>query len=179
MAAAGGEGKASFLELVRYADARDRCLMALGALGSFGDGMMQPLSMLVLGDIVNSYGGAGAAGSGFSSGAVDKFALRLLYVAVAVGACAFLEGLCWTLTAERQASRMRRLYLEAVLRQQVEFFDAPAPSSQATTFCVISTISDDADTIQDFLAEKVVDGPYSAVQHACEMRHTRSSCRQR
>ena len=50
---------------------------------------------------------------------------------------------------------MRRLYLEAVLRQQVEFFDAAAPSSQATTFRVISTISDDADAIQDFLAEKV------------------------
>ncbi|CAN6239885.1 unnamed protein product [Urochloa humidicola] len=143
------------MELVRYADARDRCLMALGALGSFGDGMMQPLSMLVLGDIVNSYGGAGTPGSSVSSGAVDKFALRLLYVAVAVGACAFLEGLCWTLTAERQASRMRRLYLEAVLRQPVEFFDAAAPSSQATTFRVISTIADDADTIQDFLAEKL------------------------
>ena len=96
--------------------------MALGVLGSFGDGMMQPLSMLVLGDIVNSYGGAGTADSAFSSSAVDKvsshppsvrspvtfagtgssltvsrarahllqFALRLLYVAVAVGACAFL-----------------------------------------------------------------------------------------
>ncbi|WVZ86148.1 hypothetical protein U9M48_032981 [Paspalum notatum var. saurae] len=66
-----------------------------------------------------------------------------------------VEGLCWTQTAERQASRMRRLYLEAVLRQQVEFFDTSAPSSQATTFRVISTISDDADTIQDFLAEKL------------------------
>ncbi|CAN6228573.1 unnamed protein product [Urochloa humidicola] len=153
--ATGGKEKASFMELVRYADARDRCLMALGALGSFGDGMMQPLSMLVLGDIVNSYGGAGIPGNAVSSVAVDKFALRLLYVAVAVGACAFLEGLCWTLTAERQASRMRRLYLEAVLRQPVEFFDAAAPSSQATTFRVISTISDDADTIQDFLAEKL------------------------
>jgi ATP-binding cassette subfamily B (MDR/TAP) protein 1 len=74
MAAAGGSReKASFRELVRYADARDRCLMALGALGSFGDGMMQPLSMLVLGDIVNSYGGAGTAGGGaVSSGSVDK-----------------------------------------------------------------------------------------------------------
>lgn len=50
---------------------------------------------------------------------------------------------------------MRRLYLESVLRQQVEFFDAAEPSSQATTFRVISTISDDADTIQDFLAEKL------------------------
>ena len=46
--------------------------MALGVLGSFGDGMMQPLSMLVLGDIVNSYGGAGTADSAFSSSAVDK-----------------------------------------------------------------------------------------------------------
>ncbi|KAJ1254406.1 hypothetical protein BS78_K067300 [Paspalum vaginatum] len=152
---AAGTEKASFMELVRYADARDRCLMALGTLGSFGDGMMQPLSMLVLGDIVNSYGDAGSATGDFSSAAVDKFALRLLYVAVAVGVCAFLEGLCWTQTAERQASRMRRLYLEAVLRQQVEFFDTSAPSSQATTFRVISTISDDADTIQDFLAEKL------------------------
>jgi hypothetical protein len=69
---AAAREKASVLALVRYADARDRCLMALGALGSFGDGMMQPLSMLVLGDIVNSYGGAGTADSAFSSIAVDK-----------------------------------------------------------------------------------------------------------
>ncbi|VAH33434.1 unnamed protein product [Triticum turgidum subsp. durum] len=150
-------GKASFLEMVRYADAHDLSLMMLGVLGSFGDGMMQPLLMLVLGDIINSYGAAGSAGStgsAFSSGAVDKFALRLLYLAVAVGACAFLEGVCWTRTAERQASRMRRLYLEAVLRQEVHFFDA-APSSQSTTFGIITTISDDADTIQDFLSEKL------------------------
>ncbi|GJN27254.1 hypothetical protein PR202_gb15259 [Eleusine coracana subsp. coracana] len=69
--------------------------------------------------------------------------------------CRSTEGLCWTRTAERQASRMRRLYLESVLRQPVEFFDAASSSSQATTFRVISTISDDADTIQDFLAEKL------------------------
>ncbi|XP_047064093.1 ABC transporter B family member 15-like [Lolium rigidum] len=149
-------GKASFLEIVRYADTHDMCLMVLGVLGSFGDGMMQPLTMLVLGDIVNSYGGARSAASGgtFSTSTVDKFALRLLYVAIAVGSCSFLEGVCWTRTAERQASRMRRLYLEAVLRQEVEFFDA-APSSQPTTFRVISTISDDADTIQDFIGEKL------------------------
>lgn len=68
-------GKASFLEMVRYADAHDLSLMMLGVLGSFGDGMMQPLLMLVLGDIINSYGAAGSAGStgsAFSSSAVDK-----------------------------------------------------------------------------------------------------------
>lgn len=82
----GDKEKPSFLRLVRYADAHDRCLMALGVLGSFGDGMMQPLSMLVLGDIVNSYGGAGGAGgagsarSAFSSGAVDKVINRAIHL---------------------------------------------------------------------------------------------------
>jgi ATP-binding cassette subfamily B (MDR/TAP) protein 1 len=64
---------------------------------------------------------------------------------------------------------MRRLYLEAVLRQEVEFFDA-APSSQATTFRVISTISDDADTIQDFLGEKV------AITFPTRSAHVRRDC---
>uniref|UniRef100_A0A0D9W6B3 Multidrug resistance protein n=1 Tax=Leersia perrieri TaxID=77586 RepID=A0A0D9W6B3_9ORYZ len=136
--------KPSFLRLVRYADAYDRLLMALGVLGSFGDGMMQPLSMLVLGDIVNSYGGAGSEESTFSSTAVDK-------------------GFCWTRTAERQASRMRRLYLESVLGQNTAFFDAAPPTSStpspphqaATTFRVVSTVTDDADAIQDFLGEKL------------------------
>lgn len=79
----GDKEKPSFLRLVRYADAHDRCLMALGVLGSFGDGMMQPLSMLVLGDIVNSYGGAGGADSArsaFSSGAVDKVINRDIHL---------------------------------------------------------------------------------------------------
>jgi hypothetical protein len=47
---------------------------------------------------------------------------------------------------------------------KMEFFDAAAPSSQATTFRVISTISDDAYAIQDFLAEKVLISPCTRMQ---------------
>lgn len=66
----------------------------------------------------------------------------------------FAEGICWTRTAERQASRMRMEYLKSVLRQEVGFFDNQDASS--TTFQVVSTISSDAHLIQDAMAEKVL-----------------------
>lgn len=64
------------------------------------------------------------------------------------------EGLCWTRTAERQTSKMRREYLEAVIHQDVSFFDTN--SSTTSTYQVISTISTDTDTVQDVLSEKVL-----------------------
>lgn len=65
----------------------------------------------------------------------------------------FTDGICWTRTAERQTSRMRVEYLRSVLSQEVGFFDEHAGSS--TTFDVISSISADAYSIQNVIAEKV------------------------
>lgn len=65
----------------------------------------------------------------------------------------FVEGICWTRTAERQTCRMRIEYLKSVLRQEVGFFDNQTASS--TTFQVVSTITADAHSIQDTIAEKV------------------------
>ena len=64
------------------------------------------------------------------------------------------EGICWTRTAERQASRMRMEYLKSVIRQEVGFFDTQIAGS-STTYQVVSLISSDANTIQVVLCEKV------------------------
>ncbi|XP_073110149.1 putative multidrug resistance protein [Elaeis guineensis] len=48
---------------------------------------------------------------------------------------------------------MRRRYLEAVLRQDVSFFDSN--TSTTATYQVVSSISSDADTIHDVLSEKI------------------------
>ncbi|ONI30270.1 hypothetical protein PRUPE_1G241100 [Prunus persica] len=108
--------------IFRYADGVDKLLLVLGTLGSTGDGLMTPLMMLVLSRVINEYGGG------------------------------FAEGICWTGTAERQASRMRMEYFKSVLRQEVAFFDKQANSSMI--FKVISTISSDAHLIHDTITEK-------------------------
>ncbi|CAN6548837.1 unnamed protein product [Malus baccata var. baccata] len=136
--------------IFRYADGVDKLLMVFGTLGSIGDGLMTPLTMFVLSRVINEYGGATLS---FSNEVVDKYGLRLLILAIGVGISAFMEGVCWTRTAERQASRMRIEYLKSVLRQEVAFFDSQANSS--ITFQVISTISSDAHLIQDTIAEKI------------------------
>ncbi|CAH9090757.1 unnamed protein product [Cuscuta europaea] len=63
----------------------------------------------------------------------------------------FLEGYCWTRTAERQASRLRLQYMKAVLRQDVAYFD----SLHTNTSDVITTLSADSLVIQDVISEKV------------------------
>ncbi|KAH9291389.1 hypothetical protein KI387_043418 [Taxus chinensis] len=74
-----------------------------------------------------------------------------LYLAPGIWVAAFLEAFCWTRTGERQASRMRRNYLMAVLRQEVAFFE----TTGINTAEVVNSISNDTLIIQDVLSEKV------------------------
>lgn len=57
----------------------------------------------------------------------------------------------WMVTGERQATRIRGLYLKTILRQDVEFFD-----TQTTTGEVIGRMSGDTILIQDAMGEKVM-----------------------
>ena len=53
-------------------------------------------------------------------------------------------------TGERQAARIRSLYLKTILRQDIEFFD-----KETTTGEVVGRMSGDTILIQDALGEKV------------------------
>ncbi|KAH6821526.1 ABC transporter family protein [Perilla frutescens var. hirtella] len=142
--------------LFRCADSVDMLLMLIGTVGGIGEGLAPSLTMYVLSGAIDAFG---TADQSIASDVVNKYALRLLYVGVGVGFNGFLEGLCWTRTAERQTSRMRMEYLSSVLRQEVAFFDNQDVSS--TAFQVVSNTSTDAHTIQDVIANKI---PNSLVQ---------------
>lgn len=57
---------------------------------------------------------------------------------------------CWTITGERQAARIRGLYLKTVLRQDIAFFD-----TEMSTGLVIGRMSGDIILIQQAMGEKV------------------------
>ncbi|KAL6888380.1 hypothetical protein ACP4OV_009406 [Aristida adscensionis] len=141
---------ASFASVFMHADAADVALMVLGLVGAVGDGLSTPLVLVICARVFN------AAGSG--PGHLPQFASKMnenvrniLFLAAATWVMAFLEGYCWTRTAERQASRMRARYLKAVLRQDVEYFDLRAGSTSE----VITGVSNDSLIVQDVLSEKV------------------------
>lgn len=62
------------------------------------------------------------------------------------------EIACWMYTGERQASTLRKKYLEAVLRQDVGFFD-----TDARTGDIVFSVSTDTLLVQDAISEKVRD----------------------
>ncbi|XP_059662527.1 ABC transporter B family member 15-like [Cornus florida] len=158
-------GSSSKNRMFRYGDGVDKLLMFLGTVGCIGDGLQIPLMMYALSYVINDYGNIGTK---VSIHVVNKYALRLLYIATGVGLSGFFtifyveillafiyaEGLCWARTAERQTSRMRMEYLKAILRQEVGFFDTQAAES-SRTYQVVSTISSNSNSIQIAIGEKM------------------------
>ncbi|KAB1228135.1 ABC transporter B family member 4 [Morella rubra] len=93
------------------------------------------------------------------SGSVGKYecnsvdsevALKFVYLGLGAAVAAFLQVACWMVTGERQAARIRGLYLKTILRQDVAFFD-----KETNTGEVVGRMSGDTVLIQDAMGEKV------------------------
>lgn len=139
-------------KLLKYADKVDMVLMTLGTLGALADGMSTPTLLIATSGLVNTLGnGSTTTHPQHFMDEIQKYVLYYVYIGIAVWIAAFLEGFCWTRTAERQSFCIRTKYLDAVLRQEVGFFDKRGSSISE----VVTTISNDTFVIQDALSEKV------------------------
>ncbi|KAG9449100.1 hypothetical protein H6P81_009065 [Aristolochia fimbriata] len=152
-----GEGetkrKKSVAAILRYADGVDMVLMFLGTVGAIGDGMSTNVLLVFASRLMNAlgYGKPMPSTRGDFMTEVEKCVMYFVYSGLAVLVVAFLEGFCWSKTSERQVLKLRYKYLEAVLRQEVGFFD----SQEATISEIINSISKDTSLIQEVLSDKV------------------------
>ncbi|XP_074587475.1 ABC transporter B family member 19 [Curcuma longa] len=150
----GGEKKrqeqsAAFYELFSFADRWDYLLMAAGSVGAVVHGSAMPVFFLLFGDLVNGFG-KNQHHLSVMTHEVSKFALYFVYLGLVVCLSSYAEIACWMYTGERQASALRCKYLEAVLRQDVGFFD-----TDARTGDIVFSVSTDTLLVQDAISEKV------------------------
>ncbi|KAL8527119.1 hypothetical protein ACS0TY_005115 [Phlomoides rotata] len=134
-------------KLFGFADSTDKLLMIIGSIGAIGNGMSLPLMTVLFGDLIDSFG---ENQNNDVVSAVSKVALKFVYLAAGCGVAAFLQVACWMITGERQAARIRSLYLRTILRQDVGFFD-----KETNTGEVVGRMSGDTVLIQDAMGEKV------------------------
>ncbi|KAL9681202.1 hypothetical protein QQ045_012983 [Rhodiola kirilowii] len=139
------------LMLLKYADWLDIILMVFGTVGAIGDGMSTNILLLFVSRLMNSLGQTTIHGRTSFMDEVDKCSLDFVYVGLVIMVVAFLEGYCWSKTSERQVLKIRYKYLEALLRQEVGFFE----SQEATTSEIVDSISIDTSLLQQLLSEKV------------------------
>ncbi|XP_041022108.1 ABC transporter B family member 4-like [Juglans microcarpa x Juglans regia] len=134
-----------FLKLFSFADSTDLFLMIAGTMGAIGNGSGLPLITVFFGEMINSLGSTTDIVP-----LVSKVCLKIVYLGVGVGAAGFIQVACWMITGERQAARIRGLYLKAILRQDVAFFD-----KETNTGEIVGRMSGDTVLIQDAMGEKV------------------------
>ncbi|PNY10515.1 ABC transporter B family member 4-like protein [Trifolium pratense] len=138
-----------FHKLFTFADSTDILLMVVGTIGAIGNGLGLPLMTLLFGQMINSFG-SNQSNTDDVVQQVSKVSLKFVYLAVGCGVSAFLQVSCWMVTGERQAARIRGLYLKTILRQDVTFFD-----KETNTGEVVGRMSGDTVLIQDAMGEKV------------------------
>ncbi|WVZ96174.1 hypothetical protein U9M48_041843 [Paspalum notatum var. saurae] len=144
----GGGGSVPFYRLFAFADGADAALMALGALGAVANGAALPLMTVLFGRLIDAFGGAATTRDVVAR--VAGVSLQFVYLAVASAVASFVQVACWMITGERQAARIRTLYLRTILRQEVGFFDQHTSTGE-----VVGRMSGDTVLIQDAMGEKV------------------------
>ncbi|XP_020276503.1 ABC transporter B family member 11-like isoform X2 [Asparagus officinalis] len=137
-----------FYKLLSFADSTDVLLMIAGTIGALANGAALPLMTVLFGNVIQSFGGASDIHEVVHR--VNKVCLQFVYLAVGAGIASFFQVSCWMATGERQAARIRNLYLKTILRQEIAFFD-----TETNTGEVVGRMSGDTVLIQDAMGEKV------------------------
>lgn len=143
------EQSLAYYELFSFADRFDALLMAAGSLGAVVHGSAMPVFFLLFGDLVNGFG-KNQANLSKMTDEVSKYSLYFVYLGLVVCISSYAEIACWMHTGERQSGALRRKYLEAVLKQDVGFFD-----TDARTGDIVFSVSTDTLLVQDAISEKV------------------------
>ncbi|CAN0924368.1 ABC transporter B family member 19 [Linum grandiflorum] len=138
-----------FHKLFCFADKYDWMLMACGSLGAIIHGSSMPVFFLLFGEMVNGFG-KNQSDLPTMIHEVSKYALYFVYLGLIVCVSSYAEIGCWMYSGERQVSSLRKKYLEAVLKQDVGFFD-----TDARTGDIVFSVSTDTLLVQDAISEKV------------------------
>ncbi|XP_077243757.1 ABC transporter B family member 11-like [Tasmannia lanceolata] len=121
--------------------------MVVGTIGAIANGLCMPLMTVISGQLLNTFGDSNKVDVAHQ---VGKVAVKFFYLAIGSAVAAFLQVSSWMVTGERQAARIRGLYLRTILRQDIAFFD-----TETSTGEIIGRMSGDTILIQDAMGEKV------------------------
>eukprot|EP01025_Chloroclados_australasicus_P040707 TRINITY_DN4266_c0_g1_i1.p1 TRINITY_DN4266_c0_g1~~TRINITY_DN4266_c0_g1_i1.p1 ORF type:complete len:1011 (+),score=131.92 TRINITY_DN4266_c0_g1_i1:85-3033(+) len=136
----------NYFSLYRYADRVDIVLIIFGFLGAVVNGLTLPAFTVIFGELVNELG----EDSPNLTEQVNDLALYFVYLAIVSWAASYFEVGFWMWSGARQAATIRKKYLQAILKQDITFFDR-----DQTSGALMQGLNDDTLAIQQAVSEKV------------------------
>ncbi|ORX93757.1 P-loop containing nucleoside triphosphate hydrolase protein [Clohesyomyces aquaticus] len=145
------KAKVGYFSLYRYANRKEFVIMAISAFASIVAGAVMPLMTLVYGNFAGSmtnFATDALAAQHFKH-QINTFTLYFVYLGVVSLISVYVSIIGFSYTGERITQQIRELYLRAIFRQNIAFFDFLG-SGEITT-----RISSDMNLVQDGIGQKV------------------------
>ncbi|XP_057304790.1 ATP-dependent translocase ABCB1-like isoform X3 [Hydractinia symbiolongicarpus] len=141
----------SICSLFRYGDVLDALLMFIALIASMGNGVAQPASFVIFGELIEEFVDFAKDINGTTSieDTMKDFAVYYVYVAIGMFVCSFLQAALWSVSAVRQIHRIRIHFFQSILRQDIGWFDVNEGGG------LTSRLSDDLTKMQSGIGDKV------------------------
>mmetsp|Transcript_33964 Transcript_33964/g.79421 ORF Transcript_33964/g.79421 Transcript_33964/m.79421 type:complete len:1287 (+) Transcript_33964:164-4024(+) len=137
------ETKVPLRKVFSLASPSELLLAHLGHIGAIGNGFGQPLLCLFFGDLIDA-----VAADGDLMPELRKACLNMTLVGVGAAVFSAIQLASFKIFAEAQASHFRNLYFNAVLHQDVSWFDTREIAALPTS------MSSDAEKLIEALSDK-------------------------
>jgi ATP-binding cassette subfamily B (MDR/TAP) protein 1 len=135
-------------QLFQYATGGDKLLMFVGGACAFVSGAGMPGFCWMFGNFVDELSRRGVD----VEDRVSDSAIIMVAIGAAVCVLSIVQVATWAVSAERQSSRLRAAYFDALLHQDAAFYDAQDSTALATR------VVEDARKVREGTGEKVVSG---------------------
>lgn len=117
--------KIGFFSILAFANRTEKLIMVISFLASVVAGAVLPLMTLVYGNFAKSFTSfaVDAVAREQFTHQVNKFTLYFVYLGIASLVAVYVGTLGFSYTGEKISQRIRELYLRAIFRQNIAFFD--------------------------------------------------------
>ncbi|KAI8372233.1 P-loop containing nucleoside triphosphate hydrolase protein [Choanephora cucurbitarum] len=134
-------------KLFRFSTPFEKLLIFFAFICSAAGGALNPVSIIIYGSYISNLTGSlnDTDSLLFSTLPVIK---TMTYIGTGVLVASYISNCLWIVTGERQARRIRAMYVHAVLRQDMSWYDVATEGSLNTR------LATDTQLIQDGISEK-------------------------
>lgn len=141
----------AFHKLYRYSNGLERFLLFIGTISAVGSGFCQPANIFIYGDLIGSMVEAALTGNVTAlTSAVSTFAIGNTIIGVIMLILSYISILIFNYVGLRQIYRIRNMYLESALHQDISWYDLTQSGD------IASRLAEDITKLEDGISEKAV-----------------------
>ncbi|KAI1430775.1 putative ABC multidrug transporter [Xylaria sp. CBS 124048] len=145
------ENRSTNKRIIQYTTAWDRVVLVFSFITAILGGVLLPLQAVFYGQLVDIFNNHESASSSSSQTRrkINSYGLYYVYLAVSIFVLIYVSTVGFYYVGERVARSLRKAYFQAILRQNMAFFDTHEPGQ------IAALIMSDMVTIQEGITSKI------------------------